>query len=74
MTIPPTSLATAIHGLSHAKPTHPHAPAGQVRRFGEQLIAAAGQPGQAAPATKSTEDGPGGLLSADLLRMVQAIG
>ena len=74
MAISPTSLATAIHGLSHPKPTHPHAPAGQARRFGEQLTATVAQPEQGASAANSTADGAGGLLSADMLRAVQAIG
>ncbi len=77
MTISPTSLANAIHGLSHSKPTHPHAPSGRLQQFGQQVTTAMGQAGQQSAASKSSAGAsadPGGLLSADMLQAIQAIG
>ncbi len=73
MAISPTSLAHAIHGLTHRNATHPQAPANAARSFGHELEAAAkAGPGAASPASGSA--GPGGLLSADLLKATQTIG
>lgn len=66
-----TALSHAIHGLTHKKTTHPHATAGQPQQFGQQATAALGQGKQPSGAASG---GPGGLLSADMLQVMQTIG
>ncbi|MBV8868431.1 MAG: hypothetical protein JOY65_03310 [Acetobacteraceae bacterium] len=74
MNISAAMISHALHGLSRHGAAHPRGSA----TFGQHLGAAAQQPG-GQPATEpqaanSADNGPGSLLSADLLRQVQAIG
>jgi hypothetical protein len=74
MNISAATISHALHGLSHHSGTHPRGPV----TFGQHLGAAAQQAGgqQAAgpQAASRADNAPGSLLSADLLRQVQAIG
>jgi hypothetical protein len=74
MNISAATISNALHGLGHHGATHPRGSA----TFGQHLGAAAqqsgGQPATEPQAANSADNGPGSLLSADLLRQVQAIG
>lgn len=73
MNISAATISHALHGLSHHSGAHSRGPT----TFGQQLGAAAQQPGQqptVSQPTSGTSSGAGGLLSADMLRQMQAIG
>lgn len=72
-----TALSHAIHGMSHPKTTHPHAPAGRPASFGQQVKAAAaqaGQPSAVLPSGDKSSADPGALLSSEMLQAMQTIG
>jgi hypothetical protein len=73
MNISAATISHALHGLGRHGVTHPRGPL----TFGQHLGVAAQQSGQQAvgPQTANRADnGPGSLLSADLLRQMQTIG
>jgi len=74
MNISAAMISHALHGLSRHGAAHPRGSA----TFGQHLGAAAqqsgGQPATGPQAANSADSGSGSLLSADLLRQVQAIG
>ncbi|MBV8613177.1 MAG: hypothetical protein JOY66_05325 [Acetobacteraceae bacterium] len=74
MNISAATISHALQGFSRHGATHPRGSATFGQHLGTAVQQSDGQPGTGPQAASSADNGPGSLLSADLLRQMQTIG